>query len=359
MTSLYLNAIGAHIAEKVGLDQAVEEGRLSSAAHEQIGLTSVAVSPWTSAPEMAVHAARAAVAEAAATASLTADSFRMLIHAVTHHQGPDGWSAPHYILNQALARPITAFELRQGCLGMVTGMGLAESLLAGAGPEEPAAVLLTSADNFSVPLVDRWTASRLFVLGDAASAVVLSNRPGFAELVSHHNMSAPEMEGMHRGAEPLYPPAVTVGRPMDFDSRSAHWQKRWAEQGEPPPGDLALLVESTVEVALAKAGLKPDQIDAVAHVGYGKQAMQALVLEPLGLGDTPTSWDLHRQVGHAGASDPFLGLRHLWRGRTVGPGDHVLLLAAGPGMEVASAVVRIIEAVPAHSGPDTKEEADV
>lgn len=267
------------------------------------------------------------------------------MHSYTHHQGPDGWSAVHYVLNNTIDRPVPAVEVKQGCLGMLASLDVAANRLI-ANPTHDAA-LITTGDNYSTPGVERWRASSLFVLADAGSAVVLSRRSGFARLLAVDSLSDSSMEILHRAGEELFPPGVTRGRGLNFAERAEKVREQWAAGQAPPIKNFGDRVAEVAERVLKQADVTWEQITRVCHVGFSRPALEAMFLLPLDVPEEKTVWDHVSTIGHTGAADLFLGLEHVWRTGQVGPGDHVLLIGASTGMEAGAAVVRVTEAAPA------------
>ncbi len=338
--NLHLAGIGSHLPPLHTTERAVSEGRYDEASRQASGMVSAAVSESTPAPQLAIDAARIALAES----GHDADDIGVLLHSYTHHQGPDGWSAVHYILNHTVNRPIPAVEVKQGCLGMIASVEAAANRLI-ANPTHEAA-LITTGDNFSTPQVDRWRGSSLFLLADAGSAVVLSRRGGFAELLSVGSLSDSSMEILHRAGEDLFPPGITRGRGLNFAERAAKVREQWAAGQAPPIKNFGDKVAEIAERTLKEAGLTLDQVARVCHVGFGEPALEAMFLLPLDVPAEKNVWEYTRTIGHTGAADLFLGLEHVWRTGQVGPGDHVLLIGASTGMEAGAAVVRITETAP-------------
>jgi 3-oxoacyl-[acyl-carrier-protein] synthase-3/clorobiocin biosynthesis protein CloN2 len=64
----------------------------------------------------------------------------------------------------------------------------------------------------------------------------------------------------------------------------------------------------------------------------------------LGIPGSRSTWEFGRTLGHCGASDQIIALEHLVRGGGLGPGDHLLMFAYGPGVTISAAVVEILEA---------------
>ncbi|TKK88872.1 3-oxoacyl-ACP synthase [Herbidospora galbida] len=319
--NLYLAGVGSHLPETV---PAPDDGS---------GMVSVMVAGDTPAVDLAAQAGDIAMKRS----GHEPDDFVALLHSGSYHQGPDGWSAPHYVLRNTIDRPITALEVRQGCLGMLSGLRLAAGLL----HDEDDAVLLTTGDNYGTPLVDRWRASRMFLLADGGAAVVASRRGGFAKVLAAGAVSHPEMEELHRGGETLFPPDLSRG--LNFEERVAWWRDQWAAGVTPPMGHLGELVSEVAFRTLEEAGSSIDRVKRVCHVGFTEGPLTDIYLDPLGIDAAKGTWELTRTTGHAGAADPFIGLEWLWTRGEVEPGDHVLLIGTAPGMESGCAVVEITE----------------
>ncbi|GAB1822130.1 ketoacyl-ACP synthase III family protein [Herbidospora sp. RD11066] len=366
---LYLSGLGSYLPGTVTTSDAISRGLYSAADREMSGMLSVMVAGDTPAPEMAAHAGNIAIKRS----GHDPDDFIALLHSGSYHQGPDGWSAPHYVLRNTIDRPITALEVRQGCLGMLSGLRIAAGLLNEGNNTAPPnradtaalrtratdaaqptgetdadrlgrnsdAVLLTTGDNYGTPLVDRWKASRMFLLADGGAAVVVSRKGGFAKVLAAGAVSHPEMEELHRGGETLFPPDLSRG--LNFEERVGWWREQWAAGVTPPMGHLGELVSEVALKTLEEAGSSIDRVKRVCHVGFTEGPLNDIYLDPLGIDAAKGTWELTRTTGHAGAADPFIGLEWLWTRGDVEPGDHVLLIGTAPGMESGCAVVEITE----------------
>ncbi|MGW5918429.1 ketoacyl-ACP synthase III family protein [Nocardia fluminea] len=343
---VFFAGVGSADVECVLLSEAVESGWLDAEVAERSGLVSVTVAGGVPAPDLAVAAGRRALAGSGVDVVDIAGVF----HTNVHPQGPDGWSAQHYVNRNTVNRPVTSVEIRNGCIGFFSAVHLGACFL-GADVGR-SAVLVTAGDNFGTPAVDRWSASRLFVLADGGGAVVLSKRGGFARLVAIDSVSDPELERQHRGAEQLFPPGITAGATLNFDERM-EFCSREPVSGERNLGDFGAVLIDTVERVLKDADLTLDDIARVVHDGFTNEGLHAIFLDPLGIEEERGIWEYTREVGHAGPVDQIRGLEYLWRSGAVGVDDHVLLVSGGPGMEAACAVVEITEAVPT-SGENNK-----
>jgi 3-oxoacyl-[acyl-carrier-protein] synthase III len=334
---LFLAGLGSCLPERVSTDRAVELGLLDAEVREATQILSATVAGERPAPDMAIEAARQAIERSGHEAA----DFAAVFHSNVYFQGPDGWSAHHYILRHTIDRPVTAVEIRQGCGGMFVSLELALSYLSA--DQDRTAVLLTAADNFNSPLLDRWRTSKLFVLGDGGAAVVVSKRGGFARILGTGFVSIPAMEELHRGGEVLFPPGITVGQPMDLEARVQYWREAWAKGIAPPMGSLGDTAAQAVKIALAAAGLEMSDIAKVSHVSFGWPGVEQWFLTPIGVDQSRSTWEFGRTTGHVGACDAFLGLDHLIRTGQVGPGSNVLLLGAAPGMECGAVVLQLTD----------------
>ena len=330
---IYFGGIGTAPTDTMTTAAAVAHGLYDECARARSGMLAVSVAGDRPAPDLAVRAARRALEQA----DIPADEIGALLHANVHPQGPDGWSAPHYINHHTIDQPVSSFEIRNGCVGFFSALHLAACILQRSA--EPA-VLLTCADNFGTPAVNRWHASRLFLLADGGGALVVSRRRGFARLLAIEAASDPAMEVRHRSGERLFPPGITRGGTLNFEARTEHFRRDMA-RGVIPPGDFGDVLLRTAQRALRKAGVTLDEIAKVVHDGYGIDALHVLYLDLLDVAEERGIWDFTRHVGHAGPVDQIRGLEHVWRNGQLDVGDRVLMLSDAPGMEAACCVVEI------------------
>lgn len=334
---IHVSGIGTADTELLDTAEAVENGWWDAAERARSGVLSVSVAGETPAPDLAVQAAGRALRQSGCAPADIAAVF----HTSVHPQGPDGWSAQHYINRNTVNRPVTSVEIRNGCIGFLSSLHLAACFLM-ARPDR-AAALLTCADNFGTPAADRWRASKLFVLGDGGGAVVLSRRRGFARLLAIGNVSDPELEVRHRGGESLFPPGLTVGATLNFNERTEYVRDRQSAGELPPLADFGSVLVDTVDQTLADADTTLRDIARVVHDGFNQWALRDIFLDPLGLEEKRGIWEFTRRLGHAGPLDQIRGLEYLWRQGEVDVGDKVLMFSDAPGMEAACAVLEITE----------------
>ncbi len=337
MGDIYIAGIGSCLPDRLSSETAVAEGQYDEDSRALTGTLSVSVAGDTPAPDLAIAAARTALR----MSDIQAEEFAALIHSSVHHQGPEVWSAQHYILNNTVGLPIPALEIRQGCNGVLAALNFVRGFLQAG--SEGSAVLITAGENFGTPLVDRWRCSKMFALGDGGASIVLSAQSGFARVLSTGSFSNPVLEEMHRGGEQLFPPPITRGEPLDLERRIAYWREQWAQGVTPPTGHLGDIVKEAVARALADAKLEMTDIARVAHVHVGEPALRAMFLDPLDVEFGKGTFELGRRIGHIGAVDVIAALDHLWRTGEVRAGDIVLMLGSTPGMEAGCALVEITQ----------------
>jgi 3-oxoacyl-[acyl-carrier-protein] synthase-3 len=337
---VYLQAIGQFLPDWVSAADAVADGRYRAEVFEASGLTGTHVSEKLSALEMAVLAARAALDRSAAEP----DDVESHIHAGVYYQGPEGSYPPGYIQRELGISGAGSIEIRQGCNGLLAALEIAVGQVTGAAEVET--VLVTTAQNFNTPLIDRWHGfGDSYILADGAAAAVVTAAPGFAELRSVCSGTLPELERWHRGTAPLSPPDAATAERVSMAERSAAFT-----DDELP---LARAVESLSEFdvgiiqrALVDAGLNVGDLARVITINEDGRMVEFTTLGPLGLDLSRSVWDYGRSVGHVGAADLVISLEHLLGTRQVAPGDHLLLVSQGPGWLCSAAVVTLRETPP-------------
>jgi len=338
VNDIHIAGIGTAETGVVTTAEAVARGWWSADEREQSGLVSISVAGTTPAPDLAVDAARRALGYS----GHAPEEIKALFHTSVHPQGPDGWSAPHYINRYTVNQPVTSVEVRNGCVGFFSALQLAVCFLE-AVPDRTAA-LVTAADNFGTPAVDRWQASKQYVLADGGGAVVMSKRGGFARVLAVGAVSDPELEMKHRSGETMFPPGITVGKTLDFRARMEFFQKQSAAGKVPPLGDFGSILIDATEITLKEAGITLDEITRVIHDGFTRDGIRDMLLDPIGVEEDRGIWEFTRRVGHAGPLDMIRGVEHVWRNGEAEVGAKLLLVGCAPGMEAACAVLEITNA---------------
>ena len=333
---VYLCGLGVYQPPVHNAGEAARSGLYDRSSYLENRLTGVCVAGDVSPPEMAVHAARHALERAA----LDPARIGLLMHASVFLQGPEMWLPAYYVQREVVGSAIPAFEIRLGCNGIFAALELAAPRMASL--PEGETVLVTTAENLESPLLDRWNGAPGFLQADAGSALVLRREPGFARLLAVASAAAPELEKMHRGAEPLFPPGATAGTRIDMRERALHFRDTVM-----PLADAAELagkvLTGLVDQVLGEAGRSLDQMTRVVYANTAGYYLEQQVLIPLGIPVERTTWQYGRGIGHTGCSDQLLSLNHLLVTGALAPGDHVLLIGAAPGFTLSGAVLEIRE----------------
>nr|WSZ99189.1 ketoacyl-ACP synthase III family protein [Streptomyces sp. NBC_00857] len=345
---VYIKGLGTFVPDPVAIEEAVEQGHYPAIDVELHELAGAAVAGETPAPEMALRAAQ----QAYKRCGHRPEDTTVLLYADSWHQGPDGWQPQYYLQRHLVGDDVLSVEVRQGCNGMFAALQLAAGYLRGmpAAPDGESATtaLLVASDNFGTPMMNRWSMGPGYVAGDAASAVLLTTEPSFAQLLAVGSVAVSEAEQMHRGAEPLFPPGPTVGRPLDFRARNAEFKRAALAEGI---GTRALvkvhgMTLALVERTLSEAGIGLADVTRVAYMNYSREIVEQRCMAALGLPLEKSTWDFGRTVGHLGASDQIVSLDHLVGTGELAAGDVLLMLGVGPGVTLSSAVVRIRDTAP-------------
>lgn len=333
---MFVEALGVYLPEFVSAEEAVASGRYDPADYAENGLAGALVAGELSAPEMAVLAARSAFARS----GLDPAGIDVVMHASGSPQGPEVWSQAAYIQRQVVCSDVPAMEVRLGCNGLFAALELATCYLR-AEPHRRAA-LLTTAENMESPLGDRWRVTPGLIGSDAGCALVLGKTPGFARLLSVESVTVPELEGLHRGAEPLFPAGALSGRTVDMRARGIYFREH--EMGLAEAFAKAEKVhDELIARVLADAGVEFSAITKIAYINAARYMVEQRVLLPLGIDISRTTWHIGRRIGHTGPGDQFICVDYMLSSRELSPGDHVLMLGAAPGFSLSSAVVEIVE----------------
>ncbi|MFD0549979.1 ketoacyl-ACP synthase III family protein [Streptomyces rectiviolaceus] len=331
---VHVAGTGVWLPEPVPAQSAVESGRYDPEQCASDDLLSVVVADdEVNPPDMAVQAATTALKRS----GLDAEDVELLVHTSIWFQGVEMWPAASYVAGQALGRHIPAFGLQQECNAGLGALDVAARHVQSGPPT--AAAMVTTADRFGEPLIKRWSSEPGFVYGDAASALLLSRRSGFAKLLSTASGADNSLEAVVRG--PGFRP-LPSGEPLDLAGRVEHFIATTNGGFRVATERVTRVVREVVATVLADADTDLDDIARVVVPAGGRSRMD-WQMQVLGIPLAKSSWDFARTVGHLGAGDQFAGLDHLVAEGHVTAGDKVLLVGSGSGFSCTCAVLEITE----------------
>lgn len=317
---------------------AVAEGRLDEETKARLGYHALPVSTEQAAPELAVLAARKALAEA----GWEAGDLALVVHAWLYHQGHDFWSPPHYVAHQVGAHNTNPVGVQQTSNGCAAAIELAVSRMVA----DPSVTrcLVTTADCFPPPGFDRWNSDFDVAYGDGATALLLDRAGGPYQLLSVASVSAPEFEVLYRADDPFTPAPRSRASVVDAKRTKALFR---ASGGLPRfAATLRRAVQQAVRQALADAELEPDdpRVRYLTLPRIGSTALRDFFMPPLmELRLRHVDFlDLGRGSGHLGAGDSAANLAEVRASNRMAPGDVVLLLSVGNGFTwTCIAVLRV------------------
>lgn len=331
---LSIRGTGVWLPPRLAVADAVDSGECPARVPIVSGVETVTVSAGESAAEMAVLAARTALDRAASGPS----DIDLILHADTYYQGHDVWAVASYIQRETVRNHCPAMEVRQMSNGGMGTLELAAAYLAAA-PERQD-VLLTTADRYCLPGVDRWRADPGTPFADGGTALVLSRRGGYARLVSLAMLADSELEPLHRSEGAFGAAPLSHEVPIRFDGANREFNRR---HGLSATFDRAVAGQvTTVKQALADAEIELADADWVLLPHFGQLRLESLFYHPFDIDPDKTTWDWSRTVGHLGGGDQFAGLDYLVGSGRVSPGDTCVLMGVGAGYSWGCAVLQIV-----------------
>ncbi|WP_030668689.1 ketoacyl-ACP synthase III family protein [Streptomyces rimosus] len=333
---IHVAAVGTWLPEPVSAADAVRDGRYTRERYETFGYESVLRTAELAPPDMAVHAAGSALKRS----GVDPEEFSLLIHGSLWFQGLDIWPTASYIAQRTVGRHVPALDVQQRCNVGVSGMELAAAHLT-SGLRGGRAVMLTTADRWSGPGVNRWALHDMSVYGDGGTAVVVTRGGGFARLLATATAADNSLEGLARGDEPFRTASAAAATPVDLTLRS-HAYISAGDDSEITMRIARTMIRAKKE-ALADAGLTTADLAKIVTPATGRRKGDHQLHHMLGVTEQQTTWDYGRTTGHVGAGDWAAGLAHLVETRAVAPGDKVMLFGGGAGYTCTVAVLEISE----------------
>ncbi|MBP0458779.1 3-oxoacyl-ACP synthase [Streptomyces montanisoli] len=334
---LGIRAVRSWLPETVeSAADAVARGRTSPDDVAEVGVTQVPVADDVSAPDMAVEAARAALA----AAQWHGQDLGFTAHAWIHHQGHDFWSPAHYVADRVGAVRGVPLGIQVMCNGGGTALEAAAARLMADASARTA--LVTTADRFPDEGFDRWAGDYGVFYGDGATAMLLHERDDDADeftLLGMASAAVSSAEGLHRGRDPFTPAARWISGRVDVRRTKKAFITDAGLDGFYQGVHTAL--RSVVTTSLAEAGIAQDdprvKLLALPRVGLKvRRETYHPALEGLTKAEIV---ELGTLTGHLGAGDTPANLAAIRERELLAPGEIALAVSAGGGFGFTCVVV--------------------
>ncbi|MFH9355499.1 ketoacyl-ACP synthase III family protein [Kitasatospora sp. NPDC017646] len=331
---LWIQGTGSFLGELVPVGPDVAAGHYAEKDAREAGTLSVSRAELAP-PEMAVRAGRAALDAAGSAPSAET----LHLHGSTYFQGLDMWPAACWIARRLLGETVHGLSMQASALSnsSLACLELAGSMLAGR--PDLSAALLTVADRFGLPGVDRWNIDSGMAFGDGAAAALLGRGGGKLRVLSVSSYSDTTLEGLQRGDEPFHTVSPTAVETLPMRRRA----REFFAQGEMTPRQARQrsvdAVRRVVKTALDEAETTIGDARWVIPPFVGRRLFESGFVEPLGLDPSRTLFEFGLRTGHLGSVDQLLSLDHLVRHELVAPGDRIVLIGTGMGFTFTAAVL--------------------
>ncbi|MFI6866172.1 ketoacyl-ACP synthase III family protein [Nocardia sp. NPDC050406] len=318
---------------------AVARGRIDAETAAAKAADTIAVAADVSAPEMAVRAANLAV-DIAGRETAEID---LLIHSWIYYQGHDLWSPAHYIANEIGAVNCLPMTIHQGCDGGVLAVQDAAMRLS----SDPGVhvALVTAADRFVMPGVDRWNNQPAYVLGDGGSAIVLSEEhPGGygLRIASVCTRTHSNFDALCRGGREFATVPMEHGIPTQLSE--AEWTAAFdAVGGRRVMNKISReMVYEVLHEAMVEANVDDDDLRLIVLPRSSERANEKMyrpVLEAFRNVDTRS---FYRDTGHLGPADCGADIARIADDRLLEPGRFAALLCVGGGFTWTCVIVQAV-----------------
>lgn len=342
---VYVDTVGVHLPDEwVSAEKAVEEGLYDEYSIQYgTGLTGAYIAGDLPAVDMAVFAARQALGRS----EEDVDSLDFHIHATSVQQGPETCHLPGYILRELGAGDVPSVDVRHHSNGMLGAFEIAVGQMTGAAAAS--SVLVTGAENFTSPMIDRWKGFGTgFTASDAGAAVLFSGESGCAALRALNSGTQPELEQWHRGEESMLPFREKTGGASSVLELLSYFNQHVV----PLDKCMEMIRDFELDIvhrSLVDAGLNASDLAWVVASNTDARMIDQMKMQPLGLPMSRSNWEFGRIYGHMGGCDMAVSLNHLMTTGQVAVGDHILMTSSGPGWVSSSAVLTILD-VPSWAG---------
>jgi 3-oxoacyl-[acyl-carrier-protein] synthase III len=237
--------------------------------------------------------------------------------------------APSCHLQRVLGMPnALVFELEATSNGGAAALQVAAHHLVS--DQSATATLVTATARFLPPRWERWQPMIGIFLSDGAASTLLTREGGYARLIATANTSATQMEVLSTPTIPD-PEGHRNRTPIEITGLAPYLTM------------MSEAIVGSVEQVVKEANIDLADVAKFVVTGLGLAQLSVVVLEPLGIDLSRTTWSFLRELGHVGPCDQLLGLDHVIREGELRPGDKVMVIGLGMGSRFTCALLEITE----------------
>lgn len=330
---LYISGLGEALPDAESVASAVHDLRYPAVLARRTQQLAVTVAPLDTPPIVfATDAAR----QALAASGYKPEQVGFMAHGVALNAGPMCWNSTAFIARElGIGGFVEVAEVRNGCDGPFTGLRLAAAHLK-AHRECPAAVI-SAADCWQPPDIDRWTAVPDLPYGDGGAALVLSRESGLVQLLATAVYVDATLEPWHRGNELC---GHRITSPVSLRERAHYYYETEDENGAWERAGVA--TRAVIDRVLVETGIASHQVARVIMPFNGKQILDDWYRRQIAIPMGEAGYQRGRTIGHMGGADQIIALRAMLDSGELIPGDLAVIYGEGVGLVESATLIRVV-----------------
>ncbi|MFN8771099.1 MAG: ketoacyl-ACP synthase III family protein [Pseudomonadota bacterium] len=330
LKEIYIKDCASYIPEnRISVESAVQNGLYEYKDLLESRYESILVEKKLYPAEMAILAANKVIK------NVDIDNIKNIFFSNIHRHGNNLlWSPASFIQEKFNATNAVPLCLSQGCNAQMLGMDMAYSLLLSKEDICDDEILLVSADSFNNSSFNRWKSDFGILYGDAATAAVISTKPGLACIVGIMSVSSPSLEQMHRLEHEL---PEKLGDNYDIrETKKLYIQNHGLDKLSIETKNALIKLRDNL-----LKGHKASDISYFILPNLGKKLLETNYYSVFNCTDANTLWDFGKTVGHLGTGDCIAGLSYLKDSCKLSSGELVFMLGAGSGFSWTGCLIEI------------------
>ncbi|MCK4258985.1 MAG: hypothetical protein KAX49_08410 [Halanaerobiales bacterium] len=339
MDNIGIAGLGTYLPEDIIYVKDIkEQAELSDQRVKDMGIVKVHVAGNKVEPtDMAIEAAKNAMADA----GVTPEEIDVIVY---YSVFPDylRWADYARVQHDLGAKNAYAFKVDQVCCSGIIGLDYALAKLRT--DLSVNTILITTADKYEWPLVNRWKGANANFYGDGASAAVIkrgvkSNRILGIENITDGSFSYLWKIPVGGAKQPPTPENIREGGfRLDFIKTA----KDYLGSEESRKQLYSLMINNNKKITaelLNQHGYTLQDIDKLVMYNLGHKTLDKII-NTLEMDVENTSYYVTKNVGHIGAADIFYNLKTMIDDKKIVSGDLVSLFSAGIGFSWSSALIQ-------------------